>query len=124
MRPSRRQNDDFCVLRASQDLTRSTGGFSVISVLSLFSIRRGYWQEDKSPLGGKKVLPSVLSQRFVEEVSPDVSGRKNVAHGGSRGSASLPHPRPLSRSGGRGVPKAGRGLSTPGLAPWATILRP
>ena len=34
---------------------------------------------------------SVLSQKFVEEVSPR-SGRKNVAHGVSRGSASPPSP--------------------------------
>jgi hypothetical protein len=28
---------------------------------------------------------SVLNQKFVDEVSPDASGRKNVAHGVSRG---------------------------------------
>jgi len=46
---------------------------------------------------------SVLSQKFVEEVSPDVSGRKNVAHGVSRGSASPPlppSPLPLGRERG------------------------
>jgi len=49
---------------------------------------------------------SVLNPKFIEEISPQ-SGRKNLAHGVSRGSESLPHPHPLSRSGGRGVPKAG-----------------
>ena len=38
--------------------------------------------------------PSVLSQKFIEEVSPDLSGRKNVAHGVSRGSANPPSPPP------------------------------
>ena len=45
---------------------------------------------------------SVLSQKFVEEVSPR-SGRKNVAHGVSRGSASPPSPPsplPLGRERG------------------------
>jgi hypothetical protein len=35
---------------------------------------------------------SVLSQKFVDEVSPDLSGRKRVAHGVSRGYANPPSP--------------------------------
>src|SRR5271167_407983 len=45
---------------------------------------------------------SVLSQKSVEEVSP-LSGRKNVAHGVSRGSEnppSPPSPLPLGRESG------------------------
>ena len=54
---------------------------------------------------------SVLSQKFLEEVSPDLSGRKNVAHGVSRGSAnppSPPSPLPLGRE--RGVPQTRDGV--------------
>ncbi len=34
----------------------------------------------------------VVSQKFVDEVSPDLSGRKRVAHGVSRGYANPPSP--------------------------------
>jgi hypothetical protein len=47
-----------------------------------------------------------MRQKFVEELSPR-SGRKQVAHGASRGSREptlTPVPSP---AGGRGVPKAG-----------------
>jgi hypothetical protein len=49
-----------------------------------------------------------MSQKFVDEVSPDLSGRKRVAHGVSRGYANPPSPPPplpparVSRSAGRG----------------------
>ena len=33
-----------------------------------------------------------MSQKFVNEVSPDLSGRKRVAHGVSRGYANPPSP--------------------------------
>ena len=57
-------------------------------------------------MGRALACASVVSQKFVEYVSPR-SGRKRVAHGASRGFVRPPHPRPLSRWGGRGVPQAG-----------------
>jgi len=49
---------------------------------------------------------SVVSQKFVEYVSPSADGRKRVVRQPTDCEA-LPHPRPLSHSGGRGVPQAG-----------------
>ena len=54
---------------------------------------------------------SVLSQKFVYGVSPDVSGRKSVAHGVSRGYANPPSPpSPLPPARERG---AEGGVRTP-----------
>jgi len=60
---------------------------------------------------------------FVDEISPDVSGRKNVAHGpavrdGSANPPSPPSPLPLARE--RGVEGGVRALH-PGLAPWSRV---
>jgi hypothetical protein len=49
---------------------------------------------------------SVLSQKSVEEISPSADGRQRVVRQ-LTDREPLPHPRPLSRASGRGVPKAG-----------------
>jgi hypothetical protein len=50
-------------------------------------------------------LASVMSRKFVDEVSPDLSGRKRVAHGVSRGYANPPSPpSPSHARAGEGCP--------------------
>ena len=49
----------------------------------------------------------VVSQKFVDEVSPSADGRKRVAHSSQPWVGEPSLPRPLSRPRGRGVPKAG-----------------
>jgi hypothetical protein len=78
-----------------------------------------------------KQQASVLSQRFVEEVSPR-SGPNNVAHGVSRGSsgppsppAPSPAPRGRGTKGGGGRCSQGSRLKASGqVSPWAKLFRP
>ena len=59
-------------------------------------------------------IASVLSQKFVDEVSPSADGRKRVAHGVSRGYANLPSPlAPLPPARERGVPQSRDGVRAP-----------
>ena len=68
-----------------------------------------------------------MSPKFVNKISPDLSGRKKVAQGASRGSAgSSLTPCPSPADAGEGCPAhAGRGEgsfsqgSRPGLRPFA-----
>jgi hypothetical protein len=65
-----------------------------------------------------KLPASVVSQKFIEELSPSADGRQPVAHGASRGlreAHSLP--RPLSRPAGEGCRRRGEGHTTQGLRP-------
>ena len=62
---------------------------------------------------------------FVDEISPDVSGRKNVAHGpaGRDGSANPPLPPSPPARAGEGCPALRDGVRAlhPGLAPWSRV---
>ena len=62
---------------------------------------------------------------FVDEISPDVSGRKNVAHGpaGRDGSANPPLPPSPPARAGEGFPALRDGVRAlhPGLAPWSRV---
>ena len=58
----------------------------------------------KADVCATRPLSSVLSQRFVKEPSPSADGRKNLAHGVSRGCGGPPSPpSPLPPARERGV---------------------